>query len=137
MVAISPVVSEEKSFEIVDGRRTDDGRRTTEPAYTISTPRAFGSGELIKKVSLCRSGEIIWTTRTHTHTPFAIMNPQTSHAHLGKTFTLCLYNKFKVHHVVPLLQWETIFMTSCSLPLVAKPFRNRVYPYPKSFTLLL
>ena len=45
MVAIGPVVSEEKSFEIVDGRRTDDGR-TTEPAYTISSPGAFGSGEL-------------------------------------------------------------------------------------------
>ena len=29
LVAISPVVSEEKSFEIVDGRRTD-GRRTTD-----------------------------------------------------------------------------------------------------------
>ena len=38
-------VSEEKSFEIVDGRRTDD-ERTTEPAYTISSPGAFGSGEL-------------------------------------------------------------------------------------------
>ena len=32
LVAIGPVVSEEKSFEIVDGRRT------TEPAYTISSP---------------------------------------------------------------------------------------------------
>ena len=41
---IGPVVSEEK-FEIVDGRRTD-GRRTTEPAYTISSPGTFGSGEL-------------------------------------------------------------------------------------------
>ena len=52
LVAIGPVVSEEKSFEIVDGRRTtDDVRRTTdgrttEPAYTISSPGAFGSGEL-------------------------------------------------------------------------------------------
>ena len=49
LVTIGPVVSEEKSFEIVDGRRTttDDGRRrTTEPAYTISSPGAFGSGEL-------------------------------------------------------------------------------------------
>ena len=45
LVAINPVVSEEKSFEIVDGRTTD-GRRTTEPAYTISSPGAFGSGEL-------------------------------------------------------------------------------------------
>ena len=26
----------------------DDGRRTTEPAYTISSPGAFGSGELKK-----------------------------------------------------------------------------------------
>ena len=48
LVAIRPVVSEEKSFEIVDGRTTDDGRRTTEPAYTISSPGAFGSGELKK-----------------------------------------------------------------------------------------
>ena len=39
LVAIGPVVLEEKSFEIVDGR-------TTEPAYTISSPGAFGSGEL-------------------------------------------------------------------------------------------
>ena len=45
LVTIGPVVSEEKSFEIVDGRR-----RTTEPAYTISSPGAFGSGELIKKI---------------------------------------------------------------------------------------
>ena len=45
LVAIGPVVSEEKSFEIVDGRTTD-GRRTTEPAYTISSLGAFGSGEL-------------------------------------------------------------------------------------------
>ena len=45
MVAIRQEVSEEKSFEIVDGRTTD-GRRTTEPAYTISSPGAFGSGEL-------------------------------------------------------------------------------------------
>ena len=43
LVTIGPVVSEEKSFEIVDGRR-----RTTEPAYTISSPGAFGSGELKK-----------------------------------------------------------------------------------------
>ena len=28
LVAIDQVVSEEKSFEIVDGRRTDDGRMT-------------------------------------------------------------------------------------------------------------
>ena len=41
LVTIGPVVSEEKSFEIEDG-----GRRTTEPAYTISIPGAFGSGEL-------------------------------------------------------------------------------------------
>ena len=54
LVAIGPVVSEEKSFEIVDGRRTTYDRRTdggtdgrtTEPAYTISSPGAFGSGEL-------------------------------------------------------------------------------------------
>ena len=38
---IGPVVSEEKLFEIVDGRR-----RTTEPAFSISSPGAFGSGEL-------------------------------------------------------------------------------------------
>ena len=43
------VVSEEKSFEIVDGLRTDDGRRTTESAYTMSSPGAFGSGELKKE----------------------------------------------------------------------------------------
>ena len=39
------MVSEEKSFEIVDGRTTDDGR-TTEPSHPISSPGAFGSGEL-------------------------------------------------------------------------------------------
>ena len=50
LVTIGPAVSEEKSFEIVDGRRTTTDnagrRRTTEPAYTISSPGAFGSGEL-------------------------------------------------------------------------------------------
>ena len=45
MVAVGPVVLEEKSLEIVDGRTTD-GRRTTEPAYTISCLGAFDSGEL-------------------------------------------------------------------------------------------
>ena len=44
MVTIGPVVSEEKLFEIVD-RWTDDGR-TSEPAYTISSPGVFGSGKL-------------------------------------------------------------------------------------------
>ena len=43
LVSIDPVVSE-KSFKIVDGQ-TDDGL-TTEPAYTISSRGAFGSGEL-------------------------------------------------------------------------------------------
>ena len=57
LVAIGPVVSEKKSFEIVDGRRTDDGRRTTEPAYTISSPAAFGSGELKKMHILWK---ILW-----------------------------------------------------------------------------
>ena len=38
-----PVVSVEKSFEIVDRRRT------IEPTYTISYPRAFGSDELDRK----------------------------------------------------------------------------------------
>ena len=33
-----------------DDGRTDDGRRTTEPAYTISSPGAFGSGELKTKL---------------------------------------------------------------------------------------
>ena len=42
LVTIGPVVSEEKSFEIIDGWRT-------EPAYTISSPGAFGLGELKKK----------------------------------------------------------------------------------------
>ena len=55
LVAIRPVVSEKKSFEIVDGRTTIDGRRTTEPAYTISSPGAFGSGELKKEI-LMESG---------------------------------------------------------------------------------
>ena len=40
MVTFGPVVSEEKSFESVDGRRT------TEAYHTISSPGAFGSGEL-------------------------------------------------------------------------------------------
>ena len=40
LITIGPVVSEEKLFEIVDGRRT------TEPASTISSPGAFGSGKL-------------------------------------------------------------------------------------------
>ena len=46
---IGPVVSEEKSFEIVDRRRT------MEPACTISYPGAVGSDELEKK------GEIFGT----------------------------------------------------------------------------
>ena len=45
MFTFGPVVSEEKSFESVDGRRTTDGR-TMEAYHTISSPGAFGSGEL-------------------------------------------------------------------------------------------
>ena len=41
-----PVVSEEKSFESVDGRRTMDDGRTKEASHPISSPGAFGSGEL-------------------------------------------------------------------------------------------
>ena len=39
LVTIGPVVSKEKLFEIVEGR-------TTESAYIISSPGAFGTGEL-------------------------------------------------------------------------------------------
>ena len=42
-------VSEEKSFESVDGRRTTEGRRRLpipHPDYKLSSPGAFGSGEL-------------------------------------------------------------------------------------------
>ena len=53
MALIGQVVSEEKIFEIVDGRRTDDGRTTTDGRRTpdhghpISSPcEPNGSGEL-------------------------------------------------------------------------------------------
>ena len=36
---IGPTASEEMSFENVDGRRTDDGRRI--PPYTISSPMSL------------------------------------------------------------------------------------------------
>ena len=52
--------SEEKSFEIVDGRRTDDRQRTTEPAHTISSPGAFGSGELTKRDHNKQKGGIFY-----------------------------------------------------------------------------
>ena len=39
MSSIGPVVSEEKMFENVDGRRTDDGRRSH--WYTISSPMSL------------------------------------------------------------------------------------------------
>ena len=48
MSSIGPVVSEEKMFENVDGRRTD-GRRTTDAGVTgilLAHQWAFGSGEL-------------------------------------------------------------------------------------------
>ena len=59
LVTIGLVVSEEKSFEIVDGRR-----RTTEPAYTISSPGAFGSGELKRLFSVreCSDDPAAWLT---------------------------------------------------------------------------
>ena len=52
LVTIGLVVSEEKSFEIIDGRR-----RRTKPAYYISSPGAFGSGEL--KINTAKSTERI------------------------------------------------------------------------------
>ena len=50
LVTFGPVVSEEKSFESVDGRRTDDGGF---PSYKF--PGAFGSGEL-KILAVGRTG---------------------------------------------------------------------------------
>ena len=41
-------------FEIVDGRRDDGRTLTTEPAYTISSPGVFGSGELKSNRNLFR-----------------------------------------------------------------------------------
>ena len=61
LVAIGQVVLEEKLFEIVDGRRTDgrtDDGRTTEPAYTMSSPVAFGSGELKRSINLLQLQKI-------------------------------------------------------------------------------
>ena len=56
LVTIGPVVTEEKSFEIVVGRR-----RTTEPVYTISSPGAFGSGEL-KQEGHDGPGSLTWVS---------------------------------------------------------------------------
>ena len=36
-----------------------DGRRTTEPAYTISSPGAFGSGELKSKKDIVLTAAIL------------------------------------------------------------------------------
>ena len=63
LVAIGPVDSEEKSFEIVHGRRKDDGR-TMEPACTISSPGAFGSDELKKLQKLTFFKQIFSTKIT-------------------------------------------------------------------------
>ena len=63
LVAIGPVVSEEK-FEIVDGRMTD-GRWTTEPAYTISSLGAFGSGEL--KIKMLSAAIFVWRFKGKIH----------------------------------------------------------------------
>ena len=54
LVAIGPVVSEEKSFEIVDGR-TDDRRTDNGACLYYSSPWAFGSGEL-KRLFNIREG---------------------------------------------------------------------------------
>ena len=62
-IAIGPVVSEEKSFEIVDGR-------TTEPAYTMSSPGAFGSGELKWLKSNYIWGQFFVTHRTNIERTF-------------------------------------------------------------------
>ena len=44
---IGPVVSEEKKFENVDGRTTDDGRTDNRvTGILLAHPWAFGSGEL-------------------------------------------------------------------------------------------
>ena len=59
LVAISLVVTEEKLFEIVDGQTTD--RQMMEPAYTISSPGAFCSGELKTLEAYgCNSFQIIY-----------------------------------------------------------------------------
>ena len=55
MSSIGPVVSEEKMFENVDGRTTEDGR-TTDAGVTgilIAHLGAFGSGELINCNTPC------------------------------------------------------------------------------------
>ena len=52
MSSIGPAVSEEKMFENVDGRRTDDGRRSH--WYTISSPEQItflGQKTSAKKVN--------------------------------------------------------------------------------------
>ena len=46
LVTFSPVVSDMKSFESVDGQLTTDDRRMTEASHPKSSPGAFCSGEL-------------------------------------------------------------------------------------------
>ena len=103
LVTIGPVVSEEKSFEIVDGRRTttDDGRRrTTEPAYTISSPGAFGSGELKKA-----------QTKTNVSTKFKQTNEGQSDQGLHKS-TL-LWMSYRTRH--PSSSWKGQFGLQCNV----------------------
>ena len=51
--SIGPVVSEEKMFENVDGRRTTDDGRTPDAGVTgilLAHQWAFGSGELTREI---------------------------------------------------------------------------------------
>ena len=76
MSSIGPVVSEEKMFENVDGRRTDD-RRTTDAGVTgilLAHQWAFGSGELIKTIIII----IISTNSNFVEIPYQTSTTQIS-----------------------------------------------------------
>ena len=63
LITIGPVVSEEKSFEIVDGRRRRrrTTKTTTDPAYTKNCPETFGTGALKSTCSYSScSLDIFW-----------------------------------------------------------------------------
>ena len=59
-----------------------------------------------------------------------------SHAVLifTKVISLCTFGVW-LHHqlVMPFLQREIIFVTSCLLPLTMEQFRNRFFSYRKEF----
>ena len=130
LVAIGPVVSEEKLFEIVDGRRTDgrrtDGRRTTDNGACL-----YYKLPLSLRLRWAKKLDLLWLPLSFPQTtnPSKIGSGITGKNLFNAIFIVLPQHWFVLTNVSNSFLWEMIQTEKGSLPLKGYRFTIKLLGY--------